>query len=375
MEDLPNFTSLTEEAERLRYSLVAGMPDDLGRMVRRMVGIGSTGQDNLPGSQPANPIAWVVPALTQCCQAYGQPAQMAVPVGVCFELLGIVSAVLDTAEDAHQGQLQAYCADVPHREGSLDKRLKMALVMNAGVALTGLAWQALLVYGPQYGLPPPKILAISELLTCRWATICDAQHRDLTVGRALDLSLDAYEQIVAEKAGEIGGTACEAGAILAEVEAYRPLWRTLGMERTIVQQLADDAKDLDQDLAEGQQLGQAVRYGLAVAEPPQKQRLLELLGYAQGAAALEARRQLVQALEELGAVQYVLVSLAIHRQRALDALQTLALPETTQTWFQRWIVAAADVALPPSNGTYILGSPSDKAHRLWQATSNPTDDP
>jgi geranylgeranyl pyrophosphate synthase len=275
---------------------------------------------------------------------------MAVPVGVCFELLGIVSVVLDAAEDAHEDVLQTYGALVPDEpKAPRDQHQKMAVVVNAGVALIGLAWRALLTYGPQYGVPPTKILAIGALLTERWATICHAQHRDLTVGRSPDLSLDEYEQIVTGKAGEIGGVTTEAGAILAGVEAHRPLWRTLGCERTIVQQLADDAKDLDQDLAGAQQLSQAVRYGLTVADPAQKRMLLELVRLSQRSNAPHARRRLVQELEDLGAAHYVLVSLAIHRQRALDALDTLALPGSAQGWFQHWIGAAAEVALPPND--------------------------
>jgi geranylgeranyl pyrophosphate synthase len=273
---------------------------------------------------------------------------MAVPVGVCFELLGIVSVVLDAAEDAHDDLLQAYgtvAADEP--KGPLDKRQAMAVMINAGVALIGVAWQALLAYGPQYGVLPTSILAIGALLTDRWTTICHAQHQDLTAGRSPDLSLDDYEQIVAGKAGEIGGVTLEAGAILAGAEAHRTQWRTLGIERTIMQQLADDAKDLDQDLAGAQQLSQAVRYGLTVSDPAQKRMLLDLVRLAQGSSAPHARRRLVQELEELGAAHYVLVSLAIHRQRALDALYGLALSDTTRTWFQHWIAAAADVTLPP----------------------------
>jgi geranylgeranyl pyrophosphate synthase len=279
---------------------------------------------------------------------------MAMPVGVCFELLGTVSVVLDAAEDAHDDILQAYGAigsDEP--KAPQDKRQAMAVVINAGVALIGLAWQALLAYGPQYDVLPTKLLAIGALLTKRWTTICHAQHRDLTVGRSPDLTLDEYEQIVAGKAGDIGGVTLEAGAILAGAERQRPLWRTLGIERTIMQQLADDAKDLDQDLAGAQQLSQAVRYGLAVADPAQKQMLLDLVRLSHGSTDQQARRHLVQVLEELGAAHYVLVSLAIHRQRALDALHELALPEATRTWFQHWIAAAADVALPPPDGARI----------------------
>jgi geranylgeranyl pyrophosphate synthase len=249
--------------------------------------------------------------------------------------------VLDAAEDGHADQIGAFFADSSATaESSPGKHTQLALTVNAGVALIGLAWEALLVHGPQYGLPPATLLALGQLLTTRWATICAAQQRDLTAGRTPDLPLEDYEQIITGKAGEIGGVTTEAGAILAGAERWRGLWHTVGMERTILQQLADDAKDLAQDLAEGQQLSHAVRYGLAVANAPQKTQLLDLLRQVQDPPSPAARQRLVQLLEELGAVQYVLVQMEIHRQRALTALAALPLPETAATWFRAWIEAA-----------------------------------
>jgi geranylgeranyl pyrophosphate synthase len=254
--------------------------------------------------------------------------------------------VLDAAEDGHSDQIQAYFADAAAaQELSASKHAQLALTVNAGVTLIGLAWEALLVYGPQYGLSPATTLAIGQLLTTRWTTICAAQQRDLTAGRAPDLSLGDYEQIVAGKAGEIGGVTTEAGAILAGADGWRGLWHTVGMERTILQQLADDAKDLAQDLAEGQQLSHAVRYGLAVANAVQKTMLLDLLRQVQDIHYPSARQRLVQMLEELGAVQYVLVQIEIHRQRALTALHALPLLETDATWFRAWINAATGPVL------------------------------
>src|SRR5690349_12888592 len=103
--------SVVEEAAQLRRALVAGLPGDLGRIVGRMVGDGPPPPDGPSGAPQVSPLAWAVPVLAHCCQAYGQPARLAVPVGVCCELLGVVSVVLDATEDGHSDQIQAYFAD------------------------------------------------------------------------------------------------------------------------------------------------------------------------------------------------------------------------------------------------------------------------
>src|SRR5438477_549518 len=76
--------------------------------------------------------------------------------------------------------------------------------------------------------------------------------------------------------------ACEAGAVLVVAGTQRTLWRTLGTERTIAQQLCDDCKDLERDLADGHQLGQAVLYGLTVVGGEQRDLLLSLVAQARG---------------------------------------------------------------------------------------------
>lgn len=360
----------------LRNMLVGTLPGDLGRIARRVVGIGrvevpakvavpsspsphgSVASGETLALTSANPIAWSPYALGLCCQTYGRPLDMAVPVGVCLELLGIVSAALDAAQDGHY-----YPAQMPgestisHSNESRDHVLGAALLSNAGVALIGLAWQALFAYGPQYGVSSTKIVEIARLITDHWTPACHAQHLDLTVGRTLQPTLEEYEQIVAGKAGEIGGTACEAGAILADATPQRALWHTLGAERTIAQQLCDDAKDLERDLAQGHQISQAVRYGLAVADPAQRQALLALLEQARLPAGGAARQMLLQQLEELGAVHYVLVRLALHRQRALDALQALALPEANAAWFEQWILETTRVRPISDDPIFAMGEP------------------
>src|SRR5207248_2615565 len=81
---------------------------------------------------------------------------------------------------------------------------------------------------------------IGQLIADRLVNICGAQHRDLTQGRTANISLEDYDQVVAGKTGQIDGTACEVGALLAGASRYRDLWRSLGAERAIAEQLDDN---------------------------------------------------------------------------------------------------------------------------------------
>jgi len=259
-------------------------------------------------------------------------------------LLGIVSSALDAVQDGHDDLIDTYDqASVPGSTAGENRELRVALVSNVGVTVIGLAWRALLEHGPEYGVPASVVAEIGQLIARRWIAVCHAQHLDLTVGRSPEITLDVYDQIVAGKAGEIGGTACEAAAILAGVPAQRDLWRTLGKERTIAQQLCDDHIDLEEDLATGQQVSHPVLYGLSVPDLEQRQAVLKLLGRAGGKddAAAAARKELIHLLEDLGAGYYTLACLGLHRRRALEALDGLALPFPINAWLEQWVLHTA----------------------------------
>src|SRR5439155_3275095 len=63
------------------------------------------------GDQPAGigklgPLWWAPGLLAVCCRAYKQPAERAVPVGACLQLLGAAAGVLDSAQD-HETDLMS----------------------------------------------------------------------------------------------------------------------------------------------------------------------------------------------------------------------------------------------------------------------------
>ncbi len=225
-----------------------------------------------------------------------------------------------------------------------------ALVSNAGLALTGLAWQALLEHGPSYGVEASTLMEIGQLIADRLVRICQAQHLDLTVGRAFAshpglVSMEEYERIIEGKTGEIDGTACEVAALLAGADAatQRSLWRTLGLERAVAQQLYDDYVDLAEDISGGGQIGHPVLYGLAVANDIQKKTILSLLERARSGAGsdLEASQELIALLQELGAEYYTLTCMVVHRMRAVAALEALKLPAEAHEWMYRWVIEVA----------------------------------
>lgn len=379
-------------AHQLMASLVRAVSGDLGLMVRAIVGVhpetaGSQVMADIESSDhatldlaariteleaaksygrgasiipPAKPVRWASNMLALCCWVYGQPIERAVPVGACLELLGITSSSLDAAQDDHHDLLKSYApaytgaiTDMASLSTSLTEadpcykqqtsQRPAALVSNASVAIIGVAWRALLEYGPRHGIESPTVLEIGQLIAERLVKACDAQHLDLTVGRAPFLSLDEYEEILEGKTGQIDGTVCEVGAVLAHANHHRSLWRTLGAERAIALQLYDDYRDFADDLLNDNQIGHPVLYGLAVADPSQRETILTLLKEARskGVGASEAVRHLMALLGDLGAEYYTLTCMVKHRNRALAALEALQLAPEANASLYRWVLRAA----------------------------------
>jgi hypothetical protein len=398
-------------AHRLMSSLALAVPGNLGSMVRAILGVSATTErgregeaalatsvgpwagveasEGASGAQliinqrdadhtgpevtadikpPARPVGWASRLLTLCCNVYGQPVERAVPMGACLELLGITSSALDAAQDGHDDLMRLYAVGQPlaqldsaseRNSAGLEVALRdmlpqnsgairrAALVSNASLTLVGLAWQVLLEHGPRYGVEGPTLLEIGRLIADRLVRICQAQHLDLTVGRASPayLSLEEYERIIEGKTGEIDGTVCEVAALLAGAAAYRGLWRTVGLERAVAQQLYDDYIDLTEDISRGGQIGHPVLYGLAVAGAAQRRTIFRLLERARssGAGDLEAARELVALLQEMGAEYYTLTCMVVHRKRALAALESLKLPAEAHEWLYEWILQVAPI--------------------------------
>ena len=356
-------TQIQVDANRLICDLSMTVSGDLGSMVRAVIGVQPDSE--LPIKPPAGPIRWASSLLELCCNVYGQPVGRAVPVGACLALLGIASSALDAVQDGHGDLLTAYTtkprsdpesetesALLDGRERSLPLQCRIgnvaptdayALASNASTAVIGLAWQALLVHGPRYGIEDAMLLEIGQLLAERLVKICESQHRDLTLGRTPELNLEEYDQIIIGKTGQIDGTACEVGALLAGAPQHRAFWQALGTERAVAQQLYDDYRDFSDDLLNGRQIGHPVLYGLAVADGAQRDNILALLNEIRSDSPQrhEAVERLTTLLRDLGAEYYTLTCMALHRNRAIAALNELQLPVEAHGWLYRWIMGVA----------------------------------
>jgi hypothetical protein len=341
---IADITGVETEARQLLRGLVETLPDELGPLARDVL---AAEMPMSPKAGGSDPLAWAPRLLALCCDAYDQPIQMAIPVGASLELLGIVSSVLDAVQDGHWSVLNTYSAVLASTPTPAP--VKAALVTNVGMSFIGLAWQALLGHGPRFGIAAATLMDIGQVIVDSWATICAAQHADLTVGRA-PIPLAEYDRIIAGKAGAIGGVVGEAGAILAGAPEQRHLWRTLGTARTVAHQLIDDYKDLAADLTTGQQLSHPILYGLEVADPDQRQVLLALIQRAsaahEGTLACEAAMDdITTMLGDLGAKLYAESCILPQLQEARDALTALALPAPIHQDLEQWVAGVL-----PRNG-------------------------
>lgn len=336
------------EARRLISALAADVPGDLGRILTSMIGLRPVGQENRSATTRIGPLWWAPAVLAICCRAYGRPCERAVPVGACLELLGVAAGSLDSAQDGEikqmarhtglGGERECGCVvdGVPKTDASVETNRMVAVTLNAAVALIGLMWRALFTYGPQYGVESSTLVEIGKLLADLSVRTCYGQHLDLTTRSTaqllsnpspeVGLSLEEYERLASDKSGELGGVVCEAAAVLSGAEEQRLLWRKLGTDWMTALQLKDDYVDLEDDLEAGR-IGHPVLYGLEVADPRQKGRILGLLraGQLPGPQATDARRELIALLEHMGTTHYTLAVLAVLRRQMLATLEALFL--------------------------------------------------
>ena len=354
------------EAARLVGELAAAAPGDLKVVLANIVGQRPLEDAEQPvATGRLGPLWWAPGLLALCCRVYGQPAEKAIPMGACLRLLGAAAGVLDSAQDREDNSMRRYLG--MNGERSLagttgagannpdEVDLIVALTMNAGIALIGLGWRALLENGPQYGVDASTLVETGRLLADLSMRMCYGQHVDLAARSGIQsspnlphqfpLTLEDYERVARDKSGELGGTVCEIAAVLAGAQEHRLLWRKLGTDWMTALQLKDDYADLDEDLAAGR-LTHSVLYGLEVGDETQKDRILGLLSGARAETPQSsvARRELIALLEGMGGLHYTLAMLSVLRRQMLATLGLLSVGKEEHELLSSFILFVAPEA-------------------------------
>lgn len=254
------------------------------------------------------------------CQAVGGDPIEAIPVVAAWHLFYCAAHLVDDVADQ---------AELP---------LSPALTINAAFGLTFLAQLSLasLAQGE-------RGLALVDLFNRAGLRVVGGQADDLT-WNAQTATLEDYWPMIGAKAGEWFALACRAGALCGGQPPEIDNYATFGYHLGVLVQLNDDFGALWTPRGPGDLTTVArtlpVVYGLTVAPPATRQRILDLLALpALDGAALDDLRSL---LADLGAVHYLTLQAGHQYILARAPILSLAHPHPAQ----RELLAILDRVFP-----------------------------
>jgi len=303
-------------AEALEPLLQPQEPALLYRMMRYHLGWEDVEGRPLPapGGKALRPIMCLL-----ACEALGGSWRQALPAAAALELVHNFSLVHDDIQDRDRERRHRPTVWAIWGEGQ---------AINAGDALLALA-QAALARLPEAGVPPER--AVEAVATLARATLemVEGQVMDLQFEERLDITVDAYMQMVERKTGALFGAALRLGAICASADPQ--VWEAMGRAGRLLGlafQARDDVLGIwGAPSQTGKPAGADIRRrkkSLPVvcaleAEGPQREAVVR--AYSDPAMDESAVAAVTRALEEVGARER---SLSLARGALQEALSILA---------------------------------------------------
>ena len=250
----------------------------------------------------------LLPAIV--CEAVCGRYDRAVPAATMVHLLNAAAELFDDVEDA----------DVP--DDSLAGR-SPATAVNAATALLILSQRAAGQFR-RYGVDDATAIQAIEAVNTGYAKACAGQHRDLTVERGSIPDESAYLEITAMKSASTIECACHAGALLGGAgETVIGLFIKYGNRLGMSAQIANDIQGITdgRDILH-RRMTLPVIFGLNHTGGQSFNRLQRY--FSERDAGEEKTAEIKDILFQSGAIQYTMITMALYRQEAQDALDTLA---------------------------------------------------
>ena len=179
------------------------------------------------------------------------------------------------------------------------------------------------------GFPDHTVLRLMRLYDRTCVALCEGQYLDIWMAEHDDsLSVELYFDMIGRKTAALISASIEAGAVLAtDDEAVIEHYRSFGWDLGLAFQLNDDLLGIwGRELATGKEPTDVPRkkktlpviYAFEHAAPDDRERLAAL--YANGRLLPEHVDEIVAILDRAGAREYTRDQAALHRDRALAAL-------------------------------------------------------
>jgi len=236
------------------------------------------------------------------CQAAGGDTSQVIPAAAAVELIHNFSLIHDDIEDASYER---------HHRPTVWTLWGQSQAINAGDAMLTLAYLALLRL-KEKGIADEKIASSAKMLSLACLELCEGQYLDVEYENRLDITVEDYLGMAAQKTAALLAVSTSLGAYLGnENSKLVDSFHLFGKELGIAYQICDDilgiwgveestgksASDISQ-----RKKTLPVVYGLQNSEGEAKERLEKL--YSQESIDGEDIREVTRILDHLGARDY-----------------------------------------------------------------------
>ena len=258
------------------------------------------------------------------CEAVGGIWERAIPAAAAIELVHNFSLIHDDIEDN---------SALRHNRSTVWKLWGLAQGINTGDAMWTLARLALYRLR-DYGYRERSILRVAQQFDETCLALCHGQHLDISFEGRLDVTQQAYGEMIAGKTAALVAASTRIGALLGDADAAtaRALGR-FGRHLGLAFQLTDDllgiwgdpavtGKSAASDLAT-RKMTLPVIHALAWERQRGESRLHELYGTRNSGDPMLA--EILARLEAAGSEAYVRQQAETHQQAMLATLHTLRL--------------------------------------------------
>jgi geranylgeranyl pyrophosphate synthase len=243
-----------------------------------------------------------------CCLAAGGQLQHGAIVASAGLLMSTAARVIDDVQDGDS-------------ERALWREIGTAQAYNVGIALA-FAGQLVARQLTEAGIPDSTATDIRDDYVFTVLNMCGGQYSDLAAEAEDEISFEAYEHMVAAKAGASTAWSCRAGAMLGTPDTPIEAYTTFGYHLGLLHQYVNDFQGLQGldgklDLVRRKKTLPLV-YALSVAPPQTKYELQATCRTLSSAPESQARIQ--QLIVQLGAPYYLLLAAREHHRQAMAAL-------------------------------------------------------
>jgi geranylgeranyl diphosphate synthase type I len=262
------------------------------------------------------------------CQAVGGDTSQVIPAATAVELIHNFSLIHDDIEDA---------SDERHHRPTIWKLWGQSQAINAGDAMFTLAYLGLLEL-KERKVADEKIAISTKMLSLACLELCEGQYLDLEYESRVDITIEDYLAMAAQKTAALFAVSTSLGAYLGGADSKLvDFFKLFGKELGVAFQIYDDVlgiwgmeKSIGKSVSDISQRKKTLPavYGLQSSEGGKKKRLEDL--YSQESIEGEDITEVIEILDQLGARDYAENLAGQYYYKALAQLDATRLDTSRQ---------------------------------------------